>query len=164
MSRMAISEVVDHDHKLSLAIPLEIFITLKVVKIMFTNVLSHKKDSSCYNGDWCQKAVLFMNRSKINGGFLVRFLLSEIHKDSSIEFRRSLIFNFFAWKRCKKLGDRWHSSTSRSWNRPLAYAYHLTLKLKPILFLGTIDKIVGCRFHNFYTASDQFFTNHPFKG
>ena len=40
---MAISEVVDHDHKLSLAIPLEIFITLKVVKIMFTNVLSHKK-------------------------------------------------------------------------------------------------------------------------
>ena len=43
MSRMAISEVVDHDHKLSLAILLEIFITLKVVKIMFTNVLSHKK-------------------------------------------------------------------------------------------------------------------------
>ena len=60
MARMAVIKLIDidDDDKLPFAIPLVIFLTVTVIKIMISNILSHKTVSSCLNDDWCRKKVI----------------------------------------------------------------------------------------------------------
>ena len=53
------------------------------------------------------------------GQFLIRFLVSEVHRDRSIQLRRSPMPNFFATNSCEKLDDTANRRKFRLRNQPL---------------------------------------------